>query len=200
MVHCLERDELVLTLLNVHDEEQRGVAARATAGERGGAGRVTRLPRQQASGAAGAVARRAPEACAASLMRAGREAAFAEPVHAGRAVAAIARRGRDERRRAQERAPTRGLHRGRGAHRLYTTFPSLYSRKLHSLLGRVRIMLHTSRTIRVSSFREYGWYHLDSRTLPCRLMSSTNRTCARGGEAAGGCGGKAGRTHHRAKL
>ena len=52
-------------------------------------------------------------------------------------------------------------------------FLSLYSRKLHCFCCRESTTLLTSRTARALSLVEYGLYHLVSRTLPCRLMSST---------------------------
>ena len=52
-------------------------------------------------------------------------------------------------------------------------FLSLYSRKLHCFCCRESTALLTSRTARAFSLVEYGLYHLVSRTLPCRLMSST---------------------------
>ena len=52
-------------------------------------------------------------------------------------------------------------------------FLSLYSRKLHCFCCLLSTAALTSRTARDFSFAEYGEYHFVSRTLPCRLMSST---------------------------
>ena len=63
------------------------------------------------------------------------------------------------------------------SHLLYTTLRSLYSRILHILDLRERIVWTSSRCIFFFSLRAVAWYHFWSRTFPCRLNSSTYWIC-----------------------